>query len=140
MNNSSSMQKILITLAPLFIFTSLLFTQSINPTLSIRYENFMEEFIPEIAIGVKIGIDDERFTGFETTQSSDIIDTRIIIGWNWAIIGLGTKTVDDVIYPSYTFGGTYSFLDGLYTNIEYVMTEPEAGIDDHLRLALIITF
>ena len=134
------MQKIFITFITFYTFTSLLYSQSINPTLSIRYEDFMEEFTPELAIGVKIGIDDERYTGFETTQSSEIVDTRIVIGWNWALIGLGTKTVDDVIYPSYTFGGTYSFLDGLSTNIEYVLTEPEAGIDDHLRLALIITF
>ena len=140
MNEKPSMQKILLTLISLFTLTSLLFSQFINPTLSIRYEDFMEEFTPELAIGVKIKIDKERYTGFETTQNSETTDSRIIIGWNWAQIGLGAKTVDDEIYPSYTFGATYSFIDGLSTNIEYVMTEPEAGIEDHLRLALLITF
>ena len=60
---------------------------------------------------------------------------------NWILIGLGTKLVDDVSYPSYTFGTSYNILNNLSTVVEYVMTpSSEANIDDHIRLAVMVTF
>ena len=123
------------------IFISITLAQYINPTLSIRYENFIEELLPGVAIGIKLNIDEERYTGFEVNTDQEDFDSRLILGWKWAIIGLGTKLVDAITYPSFTFGGSYSILDGLYTNIEYVTTPNSAAdINDHIRLALLVTF
>ena len=125
----------------LISFVNITFMQDINPTLSIRYENFLEELSPGVAIGVKLNIDEERYTGFEVNTDQENFDSRLILGWNWAIIGLGTKLVDAISYPSFTFGGSYSILDGLSTNIEYVTTpNSSADINDHIRLALLVTF
>ena len=124
-----------------FFFISIITAQAINPTLSIRYENFIEELSPGVAIGVKLNIDDDRYTGFEVNTNQEDFDSRLILGWKWAIFGLGTKLVDTITYPSFTFGGSYSVLNSLSTNIEYVMTpDSDAGIDDHIRLAVMVTF
>mgnify|MGYP004363434511 FL=1 len=96
---------------------------------------------PGVAIGVKLNIDEDRYTGFEVNTNQDDFDSRLILGWKWAVIGLGTKVVDAITYPSFTFGGSYIILNSLSTNIEYVTTpHSEAGIDDHIRLAVMVTF
>ena len=125
----------------LILFISIVFTQDIKPTLSIRYENFLNELSPGVAIGIKLNIDEEKYTGFEVNTDQENFDSRIIMGWKWAIIGFGSKLVDTVTYPSFTFGGSYSILNGLSTNIEYITTPSSgANIDDHIRLAILVTF
>lgn len=112
----------------------------IRPTISIRYENFMEELSPGIAIGVRLDLDDTRYTGFEVNTDQENFDSRILFGWDWMLIGFGTKVVDSATYPSFTFGGSYGVLNNLTTNIEYVTTpSSELDIDDHIRLAVLIT-
>lgn len=127
------------------LITSISFAQDLNPTLSIRYEDFIENLTPGVAIGLKLNIDEDRYTGWEVTTDQDNFDTRLIMGWNWGIIGIGALTDSNGdIYPHYTFGVSYEVLPGLSSNFEYVMT-PDAPADDdtlkdHLRLALSISF
>jgi len=127
------------------LITSISFAQDLNPTLSIRYEDFIENLTPGVAIGLKLNIDDDRYTGWEVTTDQDNFDTRLIMGWKWGIIGIGALTDDNGdVYPHYTFGVSYEVLPGLSSNFEYVMT-PDAPVEDdtlndHLRLALSISF
>ena len=75
------------------------------------------------------------------------------MGWKWGVIGIGSKsitddqgtddTADDVttVHPHYTFGVSYKIIEGLSSNFEYVMTPDEAaGLNDHLRLSMSISF
>jgi len=127
------------------LITSISFAQDLNPTLSIRYEDFIENLTPGVAIGLRLNIDNDRYTGWEVTTDQDNFDTRLIMGWKWGIIGIGALTDGNGdVYPHYTFGVSYEVLPGLSSNIEYVMT-PDAPADDdtlndHLRLALSISF
>ena len=135
----------IITLSITTLLTSISFAQDLNPTLSIRYEDFIENLTPGVAIGLKLNIDDDRYTGWEVTTDQDNFDTRLIMGWKWGIIGIGAITDDNEdVYPHYTFGVSYEVLPGLSSNFEYVMTpdapEENTSLRDHLRLALSISF
>ena len=108
-------------------------------------EDFIENLTPGVAIGLKLNIDDDRYTGWEVTTDQDNFDTRLIMGWKWGIIGVGAITDDNEdVYPHYTFGVSYEVLPGLSSNFEYVMTpdapEGDTSLRDHLRLALSISF
>ena len=127
------------------LITSISFAQDLNPTLSIRYEDFIENLTPGVAIGLKLNIDNDRYTGWEVTTDQDNFDTRLIMGWKWGIIGIGALTDGNGdVYPHYTFGVSYEVLPGLSSNIEYVMTPDAPAADDtlndHLRVALSISF
>ena len=127
------------------LITSISFAQDLNPTLSIRYEDFIENLTPGVAIGLRLNIDNDRYTGWEVTTDQDNFDTRLIMGWKWGIIGIGALTDGNGdVYPHYTFGVSYEVLPGLSSNIEYVMTPDAPAADDtlndHLRLALSISF
>ena len=127
------------------LITSVSFAQDLNPTLSIRYEDFIDNLTPGVAIGIRLNIDDDRYTGWEATTDQEDFDTRLLMGWKWGVIGIGAITdgTDGEVYPHYTFGVSYELLGGLTSNFEYVMTPDapeEAGMHDHLRLSLSIAF
>ena len=146
------MRKLFITFFSftVLVLTSFLFSQDISPTLSIRYEDFINEPTPSVAIGLRLDIDADRYTGWEVTTDQANFDTRLLMGWKWGLIGVGAMThADDVnkVYPHYTFGVSYELLDGLRSNFEYVMTQDYdktdadlADLDSHLRLVLNISF
>ena len=137
------MRKLFITIVSIttLILTSILFSQDLNPTLAIRYENFINDLTPGAAIGIRLAIDDDRYTGFEVNTDQDNFDSRLLMGWKWGVIGIGGITKSDVVYPHYTLGVSYELLEGLSSNFEYVMTPDEdAGDEDHLRLSLAIQF
>ena len=130
---------ILLTSGLLLVLSSLLQSRDLSPSLSIRYEDFINNLTPNAAIGLKLEIDENRYTGFEV--NSDGSDTRLLMGWNWGLIGIGSLTNANGTFPHYTFGVSYEILDGLTSCFEYVMTPDEAALEnDRLRLALSINF
>ena len=61
--------------------------RAISPIIQIRYDNFAnEDFTPSSAIGIKLRIDEDRFTGFDVNTDSK--ETRIFMGWKWSMLGL----------------------------------------------------
>ena len=146
-------KNILVLMALLLCVSTYVQARTLSPTFSIRYEDFVESTDPTAAIGLKLDIDGDRYTGFQV--NSDGSDTRLLMGWNWGVIGVGTINVDgaaagdpDVVLPHYTFGVGYEILDGLTTTFEYCMT-PDAtdaqrtsnpNSDTRLRLALSVSF
>ena len=133
------MKKIILSTSILAILgLSFLSARTLSPSLSIRYNDFINDLSPKTAIGLNLKIDEDRYTGFEI--DSEGADTRLIIGWNWGLIGMGMATDGVNTYAQYTFGVSYKVLDNLASNFEYVMT-PDLGNDnDNLRLALSIIF
>ena len=133
------MKKIILPIIVLVLMSSsILEARTLSPTLSIRYNDFINDLSPQTAIGLHLKIDDDRYTGFEV--DSDGGDYRMLVGWNWGLIGLGTVTVDAETYAQYSFGVSYKVLDNLSSNFEYVMTPDLGNGNDNLRLALAITF
>ena len=133
------MKKIILPLITLVLMSSsMLEARTLSPTLSIRYNDFINDLSPQTAIGLHLEIDDDRYTGFEV--DSDGNDYRLIVGWNWGLIGLGTVTSGSDVFAQYTFGVSYKVLDNLASNFEYVMTPDLPDGNDNLRLALSIRF
>ena len=124
--------------------------RSISPTISIRYDDILSGMTPSSTIGILLVIDDTKYSGFDT--SSDGTELRILVGWKWTILGLGTKEIDlgdgvtDTVGMS-TFGAKYRILDGMFTSMEYVRIEDE-GIEvegyvplaDFIRLSIGVEF
>ncbi len=135
------MKKCIIVLATVILSGSSLLQAAadLSPTFSIRYEDFINSPVPGAAVGLKLTIDDERYTGFEV--NSDGSDSRLLIGWKWGLFGVGSKTDEnDNVFPHYTFGVSYSILQNLVSNFEYVMTPDSDEFEDKLRLTLSVGF
>ena len=105
-------KNILVCMALLLCVSSYVQARTLSPTFSIRYEDFVESTDPTAAIGLKLDIDGDRYTGFQV--NSDGSDTRLLMGWNWGVIGVGTMNVasavegdPDIILAHYTFGVGY---------------------------------
>ena len=117
--------------------------RAISPIIQIRYDNFINEnFTPSSAIGIKLRIDEDRFTGFDVNTDSK--ETRIFMGWKWSMLGLAVKEVtleDDSIQNvnMYSFGVRYTLLNNVNTIIEYVLSG-DSNIDDFLRLSIGVEF
>ena len=129
---------ILPIIALVFMSSSMLEARTLSPTLSIRYNDFINNLSPQTAIGLHLEIDEDRYTGFEV--DSDGNDYRMIVGFKWGMIGLGTVTSGDDVLAQYTFGVSYEVVENLSSNFEYVMTPDLPDGNDNLRLALSITF
>ena len=131
-------KNLLIMMIAVFGVSSFLSARTLSPSLSIRYNDFINDLTPQTAIGLHLEIDEDRYTGFEV--DSDGNDYRMIVGFKWGMIGLGTVTSGDDVLAQYTFGVSYKVVENLSSNFEYVMTPDLPDGNDNLRLALSITF
>ena len=136
----------------ILVFTTIILSSSsllqaandLSPTFSIRYEDFINNPTPSASVGLHLTIDEDRYTGFDV--NTDGTDTRLLMGWKWGLVGIGSKTVTvgevETIHPHYTFGVSYEIVQGLDSNFEYVMTPdaPEGSVADKLRLTLSVSF
>ena len=117
--------------------------RSISPVIEIRYDNFANEnFAPSSAIGMKLKIDDDRYTGFDVNTSTN--ETRILMGWKWSMLGISVKEVtleDDSVenVNMYSFGVKYNLLNNMNTIIEYVLSG-DSNTEDFLRLSISVEF
>ena len=87
--------------------------RAISPIIQIRYDNFAnEDFTPSSAIGIKLRIDEDRFTGFD-------------------------DSVQNV--NMYSFGVRYTLLNNVNTVVEYILSG-DSNTDDFLRLSIGVEF
>tara|TARA_Y100001970_G_scaffold3216_1_gene3752 strand:+ start:657 stop:1106 length:450 start_codon:yes stop_codon:yes gene_type:complete len=133
---------------------SMLFSQNsnsernISPTVTIRYDDILSGMTPSSTIGILLSIDDTKYSGFDT--SSDASELRILVGWKWTILGLGTKKIELNDGSTQTvgmtsFGAKYRVLDGMFTSMEYVRIDDEniEGYEpqpDYIRLSIGVDF
>ena len=111
--------------------------RNIAPTISIRYDDILSGMTPSSTIGMLLNIDEDRYTGFDTT--GDGTELRILVGWKWTVLGLGTKDVDGDIVGMYSFGAKYRVLDNMFSSMEYVRVDHET-ISDYIRLTIGVDF
>ena len=144
-------KNIIISIALILCLTTYLQARDLSPNFTIRYEDFINSTSPSAAIGLKLDIDGDRYTGFQV--NSDGTDSRLLMGWNWGVIGIGAIDVSAAadgsdILPHYTFGVGYEIIEGLTTNFEYCMTPDADGTqiglnpnaEERLRLSLSVSF
>ena len=144
-------KNIIVCMALILSVSAYLEARTLSPTFSIRYEDFVNSTAPSAAIGLNLDIDGDRYTGFQV--NSDGSDTRLLMGWNWGVIGVGAIDVSEGVDGSdmlahYTFGVGYEIVDGLTTNFEYCMTPDaddaqialNANAETRLRLSLSVSF
>ena len=119
--------------------TSVVQERSITPTVAIRYDNFLQDLTPSSTIGILLRLDDDRYTGFDTTAD----EVRIIAGWKWTVLGIGTKIIEvdgeEQTVGQYTFGAKYRVMENMYTSTEYVRVDHES-VNDFIRLTVAIEF
>ena len=135
------------------LFSSETSDRNVSPTVEIRYDNFLDSMTPSNSIGMLFNIDEERYTGFDVNSADN--ETRILIGWNWTVLGIGTKEYtnidldgDDVvdiesqIESIFSFGVKYDILQGMNAGVEYILVDDPStnGRDDYLRLSIGIKF
>jgi hypothetical protein len=131
-------KNLLIMMIAVFGVSSFLSARTLSPSLSIRYNDFINDLTPQTAIGLHLKIDEDRYTGFEVDSEGN--DYRMLVGFKWGLIGLGTFTDNTGTYAQYSFGVSYEVVSNLSSNFEYVMTPDLGNANDNLRLALAITF
>ncbi len=126
------MKKYLVLIMILQSLSSFIFPKDVSPVLSIRYDNLSSTVAVSDAIGLKMDLGDNKFTGFDT----DGTDYRIYMGWGFGKVGFGHDGTD-VPGPGneYTVGATYEVLDNINMDLDYVM-----GTTDDIRLSLNIHF
>ena len=115
-------------------------TRVISPTVAIRYDNFLQDLTPSSTIGIILKIDENRYTGFDTTAD----EVRIIAGWKWTVLGIGTRKIEnddgtEQTVGQYTFGAKYRVMENMYTSTEYVRVDHDS-INDFIRLTVAVEF
>ena len=123
------MKKYIILVLMVVSLSSLIFPKDITPVLSIRYDNLAEGITVSDAIGLKMDLSGNKFTGFDT----DGTDYRIYMGWGFGKIGVGD---DGSTTGEYTVGATYEVLDNINMDVDYVI----GSTTENLRLSLNIHF
>ena len=121
------MKKNLLIILMVTSLTSLIFPKDISPVLSIRYDNLDSGTTVSDAIGLKMNIDNSKYTGFDT----DGTDYRIYVGWGFGKMGFG----HDGAETEYTMGANYEVIENISLDLEYVINTAE-----NLRLTLQISF
>ena len=122
--------------------------RNISPSITIRYDDILSGMTPSSTIGILLSIDETKYSGFDT--NTDGTELRILVGWKWTILGLGTKKIDlgegvTQTVGMTSFGAKYRVLDGMFTSMEYVRIEDE-GIEgyepqaDYIRLSIGVDF
>jgi len=124
------MKKYILPVLMLASLGSLLFSKDISPVFSIRYSDLTNGIAVSNAVGLKMNIDDSKYTGFD----SDGTDYRIFIGWAFGKVGFGSDGTNE----QFTVGATYGVLDNLYLDLDYIMS-PHMG-DANLRMELQVHF
>ena len=124
------MKKYLLLILMVTSLGSLIFSKDISPVFSIRYSDLTNGIAVSNAVGLKMNIDDSKYTGFD----SDGTDYRIFIGWAFGKVGFGSDGTNE----QFTVGATYGVLDNLYLDLDYVMS-PHMG-DANLRMELQVHF
>ena len=103
--------------------------KDISPVISIRYDQIDDEVVVTDAIGLKFGLGNDRFTGYDT----DGTDHRLYVGWKFGKIGFG----HDGTNPEYTIGANYYILANIGLDLDFIMGDNN---ENNIRLSLNINF
>jgi len=104
-------------------------------TISIRFNDvFAGDPVATMIVGLKMGITNDVYSGFDTDATS----IRIYIESSFGKIGLGALNAGGE--PYFTIGGLYSVMDNLNVELEYVVNQLNENLDDQFNLSLTVGF
>ena len=108
---------------------------NVTPTISIRFNDVFDgDPVATTIVGLKMGITNDVYSGFDTDATS----IRIYIESSFGKIGLGALNAGGE--PYFTIGGLYSVMDNLNVELEYVVNQLNENLDDQFNLSLTIGF
>ena len=143
-------KNILLTLIVLS-FSSFLFSGTIQPSLSMRFNDIVNTdsesgaIDPSLVLGFAMTLEDGVYAGFD----SDGTDSRIFVSFDYGTMGLGMNANGD---PQFTVGAKYSALSNLEVSLDYIVNNlttdgvdgdgvPDLSVSpNELRLSLGVTF
>ena len=104
-------------------------------TISIRFNDvFAGDPVATMIVGLKMGITNDVYSGFDTDATS----IRIYIESSFGKIGLGALNAGGE--PYFTIGGLYSVMDNLNVELEYVVNQLNENLADQFNLSLTVGF
>ena len=104
-------------------------------TISIRFNDvFAGDPVATMIVGLKMGITNDVYSGFDTDATS----IRIYIESSFGKIGLGALNAGGD--PYFTIGGLYSVMDNLNVELEYVVNQLNESLADQFNLSLTVGF
>ena len=137
-------KNILLTLIVLS-FSSFLFSGTIQPSLSMRFNDIVNTdsesgtIDPSLVLWFAMSLEDGVYAGFD----SDGTDSRIFVSFDYGTMGMGIDANGD---SQFTIGAKYSALSNLDVSLDYVInnltTSGDGGgaIPNELRMSLGVTF
>ena len=126
-------------------FGSFLFSGTIQPSLSMRFNDIVETtsesgtIDPVLVVGFTMGLEEGIYAGLD----SDGTDSRIFVSFEYGTMGMGIDLNGD---PQFTVGAKYSALSNLDVCLDYVINNlttsgaEGAAIPNELRVSLGVTF
>ena len=138
-------KNILLTLIVLS-FSSFLFSGTIQPSLSMRFNDIVNTdsesgtIDPSLVLGFAMTLEDGVYAGFD----SDGTDSRIFVSFDYGTMGMGIDANGD---PQFTIGAKYNALSNLDVSLDYIINNLATGggevpvtVPNELRLSLGVTF
>ncbi len=134
-------KNIILTLLAL-TFANFAFTNTVQPTISMRFNDVLSDtddiIDPVLALGFAMNIEEGVSAGFD----SDGTDSRIFVSFDYGTMGLGINALGE---PQFTIGASYSTLSNLDVMLDYVVNNLATdglgnSIPNELRLSLGVTF
>ena len=143
-------KNILLTLIVLS-FSSFLFSGTIQPSLSMRFNDIVNTdsesgtIDPSLVLGFAMTLEDGVYAGFD----SDGTDSRIFVSFDYGTMGLGMNANGD---PQFTVGAKYNTLSNVEVSLDYIVNNLARSVDENgdpvddttatneLRLSLGVTF
>ena len=138
-------KNILITLMALS-FGSFLFSGTIKPSLSMRFDDLVNTetnggtITPSLVLGFAMDLDEGVYAGFD----SDGTDSRIFVSFDYGTMGMGIDANGDA---QFTIGAKYNALSNLDVSLDYIINNLATGagevpvtVPNELRLSLGVTF
>tara|TARA_B100002052_G_C15744511_1_gene534823 strand:+ start:459 stop:890 length:432 start_codon:yes stop_codon:yes gene_type:complete len=143
------MKKNIITTLIAISFASFAFSSTVQPTLSMRFNDLIGEtnsaVTPVLCLGLAMELDEGVTAGFDSAEG----DSRIFVSFDYGTMGLGISNGGK---PQFTIGTSYSTLSNLTVSLDYIFNNlAGSGSDDdeddepntvpnELRLSLGVTF
>ena len=137
-------KNVLVTILVLSV-GSFLFSGTIQPSLSMRFNDIIETtsdsgtIDPVLVVGFTMGLEEGVYAGLD----SDGTDSRIFVSFDYGTMGMG---IDANGEPQFTIGAKYGALSNLDVSLDYIinnLTTSGAGgaaIPNELRMSLGVTF
>ena len=142
-------KKFIISITTL-ILSSVLFSGTIKPQISLRYNdlvnsnNELSSLVTTLVLGFAMEVSEGVYAGYD----SDTNDSRIFISFDYGTMGLGMNSDGD---PQFTIGAKYNTLSNLAVSLDYVINNlarehdidgpiEDSIVPNELRMSLGVTF